>query len=162
MGVHRIMDDIYCSQPIRLISHRGNLSGRIPKAENHPDYIEEAIAAGYDVEIDIWKIGKSLCLGHDFDGLYAAEDKWIQKWSKKLLIHAKNPSALEYFLSCEYSPHVFWHENDDYTMTNRGVPICYPNRTYFKKCILMLAEKFYFTDTSNLYGICSDTIVSFK
>ena len=39
---------------MKLISHRGNLNGRIPERENHPDYIDEAIEAGYDVEIDIW------------------------------------------------------------------------------------------------------------
>ena len=35
-----------------LISHRGNIDGKIVERENHPEYIDEAIALGYDVEID--------------------------------------------------------------------------------------------------------------
>ena len=39
-----------------LISHRGNIDGRIPEKENHPNYIDAAIKAGYDVEVDLWEI----------------------------------------------------------------------------------------------------------
>ena len=48
-----------------LISHRGNLNGKMPQNENHPDYIDEAIHAGYDVEVDVWMIDNELFLGHD-------------------------------------------------------------------------------------------------
>ena len=44
----------------KLYSHRGNLFGPIPERENKPDYIDEAISAGFNVEIDIWlKIGRA-------------------------------------------------------------------------------------------------------
>ena len=39
---------------MKIISHRGNLEGRIPEDENNPDYIHEAIESGFDVEIDLW------------------------------------------------------------------------------------------------------------
>ena len=29
------------------ISHRGNIDGKIPSMENHPSYIDKAIALGY-------------------------------------------------------------------------------------------------------------------
>ena len=32
-----------------LISHRGNLTGKNPERENHPDYIKEALDLGFDV-----------------------------------------------------------------------------------------------------------------
>ena len=48
-----------------IISHRGNLDGRKPGRENKPDYIQEALDAGYDVEIDVWMINNELFLGHD-------------------------------------------------------------------------------------------------
>jgi hypothetical protein len=48
-----------------LISHRGNINGKIVEKENHPDYIDEAINLDYDVEIDIWMIEGILMLGHD-------------------------------------------------------------------------------------------------
>ena len=37
-----------------LISHRGNLDGKNESEENNPLYIEEALNAGYEVEIDVW------------------------------------------------------------------------------------------------------------
>ena len=36
-----------------LISHRGNITGRIPDSENRPSYIQDTINLGYDVEIDV-------------------------------------------------------------------------------------------------------------
>ena len=37
---------------MKLISHRGNIDGPQPDRENSPNYINEAIEAGYNVEID--------------------------------------------------------------------------------------------------------------
>jgi hypothetical protein len=48
-----------------LISHRGNISGPNPERENHPDYILEALQAGYEVEIDVWFVDGKFKLGHD-------------------------------------------------------------------------------------------------
>ena len=39
---------------MKLISHRGNLSGPIPESENNPSYITNAINKGFDVEVDFW------------------------------------------------------------------------------------------------------------
>ena len=38
---------------MKLISHRGNINGKIEKFENNPNYIDTAIEQGYDVEIDL-------------------------------------------------------------------------------------------------------------
>ena len=48
-----------------LISHRGNIDGVNKNFENQPNYIDDAIRAGYDVEVDIWYIDDKLYLGHD-------------------------------------------------------------------------------------------------
>ena len=49
-----------------FISHRGNLTGIGGEEwENHPDYIDAALAAGFDVEIDVWVIEGTFWLGHD-------------------------------------------------------------------------------------------------
>ena len=40
-----------------FISHRGNLEIESPSRENSKDYILEAINCGFNVEVDIWKIG---------------------------------------------------------------------------------------------------------
>ena len=36
------------------ISHRGNINGKIIERENSPDYIEEAVTAGYFCEVDVF------------------------------------------------------------------------------------------------------------
>ncbi len=48
-----------------LISHRGNITGANPSRENSPDYIQEALEADYNVEIDVWYKDKKWNLGHD-------------------------------------------------------------------------------------------------
>lgn len=65
-----------------LISHRGNIDGKKPHLENQPDYIDEAIALGYDVEIDVWLIDGVLFLGHDAPQ-YEISDVWLEKDMKK-------------------------------------------------------------------------------
>ena len=37
-----------------FISHRGNLKGRVPDMENHPNHIRNALTKGFEVEIDVW------------------------------------------------------------------------------------------------------------
>ena len=51
--------------PPLLIAHRGNITGPNPEKENHPEYIDKAIACGYDVEVDVWDVSGKLVLGHD-------------------------------------------------------------------------------------------------
>jgi hypothetical protein len=50
---------------MKLIAHRGNINGSNPEKENHPDYINEAIKLGHNVEIDVWFINNKFYLGHD-------------------------------------------------------------------------------------------------
>ena len=50
---------------MNLISHRGNIDGPQLDKENSPNYINEAIEAGYNVEIDIWFVNNKWYLGHD-------------------------------------------------------------------------------------------------
>jgi len=52
------------------ISHRGNINGRIEEAENRPDYIEDTLRLGYDVEVDVWFLDGKFYLGHD-EALYS-------------------------------------------------------------------------------------------
>ena len=49
---------------MKLIAHRGNITGRNPDEENSPDYISQAIQKGYDVEVDVWLMD-GIYLGHD-------------------------------------------------------------------------------------------------
>ena len=62
-----------------LISHRGNLDGKNESEENNPIYIEEALNAGYEVEIDVWYDGEQLYLGHD-NPEYEIELEFLMVW----------------------------------------------------------------------------------
>jgi hypothetical protein len=87
-----------------LISHRGNLEGKILEKENHPDYIDEAITLGYNVEIDLWYIEGRFMLGHD-KPQYEVYTEWLYQRSDKLWIHCKNVKAFEFFN--------FFHDKQD-------------------------------------------------
>ncbi len=79
-----------------LISHRGNINGKNTEKENHPDYIDDAIKLGYDVEIDIWVIDGNFYLGHDGPQYNISLD-WLSDRIDRLWIHCKNIEAIERF-----------------------------------------------------------------
>ena len=146
-----------------LISHRGNLNGKIPEKENHPDYIDAAIKAGYDVEIDLWEVDGELFLGHD-EPQYYVPMTWLVKRKDKLWIHCKDYRSLETCI--ENDLHCFFHNMDDYTMTSRGFVWGYPGTPKVSDCsILVLPEKNqgtkYIKDLG-YFGICSDYIKEIK
>lgn len=105
------------SKPI-IIAHRGNTDGRQPERENSPDYIHEAICAGFDVEVDVWKIGDTLMLGHD-KPRYAVDFKFLLRKAPRLWIHAKDLQALELFAT-DKRFNVFCHKDDPRTLTTGG------------------------------------------
>ncbi len=102
---------------MNYISHRGNLDGRIPERENSPDYIDKAIAEGFQVEVDLHQIGYDLFLGHDFPQ-YLIDWEWLCNRSISLLIHAKNFAAAQWLSRTEL--HFFCHTSDPYTITSQG------------------------------------------
>lgn len=100
---------------MKIISHRGNISGPEPTLENSPDFIQKALAKGFDVEIDVWLIEQDLFLGHDYP-TYPIPLKFLQ--NKNFWCHAKNFEALEFMLKNDIQ--CFWHQNDDRTITSSG------------------------------------------
>ena len=136
------------------ISHRGNQSG--PERENAPDYIEEAIAAGYQAEIDVRLIGGLWFLGHD-EPRYQVTESFLQ--NDKLWCHAKNHEA---FFQMRKNPriHCFWHQQDDYIVTSRGYLWAYPgmpvNGPRVIACMPESAQ--HPIDLTAAQGICSDYI----
>jgi hypothetical protein len=138
------------------ISHRGNLSGPSPR-ENHPVYIEEAIYAGFDVEIDIRLIDNQLWLGHD-DPQYLISQTFLDRYKDSLWIHCKNLAALEYFIGLKEDYKYFWHEEDSYTLTSNGLIWTYPGKPVTKRSIIVLKDEELPPDTNTVFGICSDYV----
>lgn len=141
---------------MKLISHRGNLDGPKIDLENSPEYINNALSNGYDVEIDVRFINGFFYLGHD-QAEHKIEKNFLQ--TEGLWCHAKNIEALEELrkLNCVY----FWHENDDYTLTSNGYIWAYPGKKLTKNSICVLPEKISYSKI-DCAGICSDYVVKYK
>lgn len=158
-----------------LISHRGNLSGPNPTAENSPEYLREALEAGFQVEVDVWLHRDKFYLGHDepkyqvtpkfllFDftnpystGLYRTSPFWC---------HAKNLEAVHELSIYGQSVHWFWHQTDDVALTSKNVLWTYPGKRILRKMhlptIAVMPELAPEWDISEADGICSDYIVNY-
>jgi hypothetical protein len=146
-----------------LISHRGNLNGRVSELENKPDYIQTALDLGYDVEIDVWGIDGELFLGHD-EPQYPTDFDWLKERSSNLWIHCKNIDALLYFTDIDYSLELFnyfWHETDTVTLTSENWIWAFPGKQPINGSIAVMPEM-YDDDVSEAAGVCSDYIEKYK
>jgi hypothetical protein len=143
-----------------LISHRGNLRGRMPSQENHPEYVLKALEFGFDVEVDFWAMDGVLSLGHDHPEWEVDTNFIVQDG---LWLHAKNYEALQYGIDKDLN--VFWHNTDSVTLTNHGWIWAYPG-VVCEGSIAVLPE----TQESGIQnlildmcgGICSDKIEEYK
>ena len=143
-----------------LISHRGNIGGRIESYENEPNYIDLAISKGFDVEVDIWDIDGNLYLGHD-KPTYNVEFGWFIDRINKIWVHCKNLESINTFNKNEYQFNYFWHETDTVTLTSRGYIWAYPGKQPIKNSIAVLPE-INNDNTSECVGICSDFIMKYN
>ena len=145
-----------------LISHRGNLRGKNTERENHPSYIDEAIQAGYDVEIDIWYLEGRLFLGHD-SPQYIVDIHWLENRSPSLWIHCKNMEALSYFNDYEWKKsnqfNYFSHDVDMGVLTSHSYIW---STNLYKGGILVLPEVFNREPMETTIGICSDVIENYR
>jgi len=140
-----------------LIAHRGNIDGPNPTLENKPEYINSALSKGYHSEIDVWNINNGWYLGHDSPDYLIDESFLLQK---KLWCHAKNLSALENLMKMNVV--CFWHQNDNYTLTNNNFIWTYPGFTLVKNSICVMPEEVPDFKITACSGICSDFIESYK
>lgn len=137
------------------IAHRGNLNGPEPSLENLPEYIEAAISAGYDVEIDVRVLDGWIFLGHDSPD-YRVEAKWLQDRYSRLWIHAKNIEAVEWL--AQSNMHWFWHKDEAFTITSFGYLWVHPKTRPMENSICVMPELENITNFSHTQGVCSDYI----
>lgn len=141
---------------MKLISHRGNINGRIIEEENNPQYIDGAILLGYDVEIDFWILDGEFYLGHD-EPKYQIEFDFIDGRSHKLWVHCKNIEAIERLNRLDSDINYFWHQEDTLTLTSKGYVWAHVGKQPIKNSIVVLPE-INNDPVSQCYGICSDFI----
>lgn len=138
------------------IAHRGNYKGRIEERENAPDYIEEAIAAGYNVEVDVWLVDGKWMLGHDFP-TYEVPLSFFER--PEIWTHAKN---LVGYVSLYNNPkvHTFWHDKDDFVFTSKGIKWCRTHVITYDGVMVMPEFNDYHTEilknNHSPLGVCSD------
>ena len=164
-----------------LISHRGNINGKQPDKENHPNYIFEAIKQGFQVEIDVWFIEGKFKLGHD-NPQYDFPLDLLKHHSNKFWIHAKNLAAISQLNILDKTGiylNYFWHQEDDVTLTSKGYIWAYPGKQPIKNSIAVKPElneddfflikknntpnsKLNKEDLTQAIGICSDYIEDYK
>jgi hypothetical protein len=145
------------SNKILLISHRGNIDGRSPKLENTPSHLNNALNLGYDVELDVWDIDGKYYLGHDTPKV---ETTLEYLDNSKFWCHCKNIKAL--YSLVKKGIHCFFHQNDDVTLTSRGILWIYPKKQLFEGSVCVMPEWGYTGDISACAAICSDNIKDYK
>jgi len=146
-----------------LISHRGNTNGRIEESENNPEYIDETLRMGFDVESDVWFKNEQWWLGHD-EPQYPISSDWLEERQDKLWIHCKNIEAvieLESGNKHYDGFNFFWHEYDTLTLTSLSYIWVYPGKQPIKRSIAVMPELFN-DDISSCVGVCSDYIQNYK
>lgn len=109
------------------IAHRGNVMGPVPVLENRPDYLLDAIAQGYDVEVDVWWHQNAIWFGHD-EPQYIVSPEEFYKIRDKAWFHCKDFNSLDHFINKQPTARFFWHQQDDFTLTSNGYIWTYPGK----------------------------------
>jgi hypothetical protein len=138
-----------------IISHRGNVDGPDPSKENTIKQIDKVISMGIPVEIDVRVVDDKWFLGHDY-GEYQIDKSYLLQNKEMIWCHAKNIYALENML--ELGVHCFWHQEDDYTLTSRGIIWAYPNKYTGKGILVKPSKEFLDNINKPIYGICTDNL----
>ena len=143
-----------------FISHRGNLNGVNPERENSPEYIDEAIAYGFDVEVDLRVRDGILYLGHD-ECQYEVSPKWLYERVGELWIHAKDFGAVDWHSRSIVNHKYFCHESDRSTLTSNRLIWCHDlSNKMSRKCIIPLLslDQVNEFNQTEFYAVCSDYV----
>ena len=154
---------------MKLIAHRGNVTGSNPLKENSLEYVDAAINLGYDVEIDVryFEEEQKLYLGHD-ECQYEVSTPWLFKRKENLWIHCKDLSSLKLFSDSPIEFNYFWHQTDDFTLTSKNYIWTYPGKPYTNNSVIVMPENSFGIDylgslvNCGCYGICSDYVGELK
>ena len=142
------------------IAHRGNTNGKFESYENEPMYIDKAISAGFDVEVDVWMMGGVLFLGHD-KPQYGVTQHWFNERYERLWIHCKNVEAMEWFNMISGFKY-FWHTTDNYTLISNGMVLVKPGEKLIENSICCMPEMGYIGDITKCYAIMTDNIKEYE
>lgn len=146
---------------MKIISHRGNLTGPEPAAENSLKYIQRAVEAGFNVEVDLRLIGSEFYFGHD-GPQYKVDGDWIDARKDKLLLHVKEFEVLKQISMYTDGWHYICHTSDPFTITSLGFAWLHdlslePDAgTYIPLITLESLKTYSRAWLLECYGICTD------
>ena len=146
---------------MRIIAHRANLNGPDSNLENNPSQVDNCIEMGLDVEIDVryLKQEEQFSLGHD-SGDFPVDFKWLMERKKNLWIHCKNLEAMEKLSDYRDELNFFWHQEDSYTLTSKGMIWAYPGSKLNNMSISVMPEwgneNFENELDGEIFGCCTD------
>lgn len=143
---------------MKFIAHRGNINGPNPEMENNPVYILNTLSLGYECEVDVRLINDKLYLGHDLPQ-YHIDLEFLLNNCDKLWIHCKNLEALDFLIRYKQL-NIFWHNNDEYTITSKQFIWSYigVKTTTNIICVMPELSDKYIIDPINCYAVCSDFV----
>lgn len=134
------------------IAHRGNTNGPSHR-ENQESYLREALAEGYDIELDLWRVSGRLWLGHSGPE-YLTSEEFLIDTGHASWIHCKNLEALEFLSTVFPQLNFFWHQIDDFTLTSQGYIWTYPDQPVTKSSVIVDLTSS--PPQYEAYGICAD------
>ena len=137
---------------MRIIAHRGNLAGPDPATENTPEVLRQAIALGFDVEVDVWTTPDGFALGHDHPDT-PIPDAFLDEIGPFAWLHCKDLASL---VALKDRFHCFFHDKDVYTLTSRGVIWGNIESPSHPQAIRVLPEKSSLPLTKDIAGVCTD------
>ena len=141
---------------MKLISHRGNINGPNPEMENDPRYVENTLAKGFSVEVDVWNKGLDFYLGHD-KPQYQVSKLFLRH--RAVWGHAKTIETFEKLI--EIGAHCFSHDQDEVALTTKGYFWSGWGNQLTKKSICVMPPQNEELP-SYIAGVCSDYIRQFR
>lgn len=153
--------DDYFAVPVQQhICHRGNVSGPVKELENNFGILIQRSIQGQRVEVDVWYHENNLWLGHDKPEYKITLD-WLAS-CKRRLIHAKDGKTFQHLLQeagkRALDLHIFYHTDEDYVLTNKGIVICYPGQPLLEGSLCMMPERVSYSgeELRKTFQICTD------
>jgi|LauGreDrversion4_2_1035121.scaffolds.fasta_scaffold02508_14 hypothetical protein len=157
---------------MRIVSHRGNLTGPDKDKENTEPYLLEALERGFDIEFDIWYMGSKFWLGHDVPTKSFSIDTLIQ-WAtvyqnQNFYVHCKHVWALEQMVKTKKKNIIpFFHDIDQCILLSDYTIWVHPNAinavsvrenciAVFPACKTIKYDINYDVDFERFHGICTD------
>jgi hypothetical protein len=158
---HDEREDYFEVPVYQHICHRGNISGPIEGFENNFGILIQRTLQGNHVEVDVWFHENHLWLGHDKPE-YKVSLEWLAS-CKRRLIHAKDGKTFEHLIQeagkRALDLHIFYHTDEDYVLTNKGLVICYPGKPLLQGSLCMMPERSSYKreEIEKCFSVCTDS-----